>query len=50
MQWFDSLAGSRQRVVITHGEDEGRAALAGVIGARYGLTPVLPVENQVMEL
>jgi metallo-beta-lactamase family protein len=50
VQWFDSLAGSRPRVVITHGEDESRAALAGVIGARYGLTPVLPVENQVMEL
>jgi metallo-beta-lactamase family protein len=50
VQWFDSLAGSRPRVVITHGEDESRSALAGVIGARYGLTPVLPVENQVMEL
>ena len=50
VQWFDSLAGSRPRVVITHGEDESRAALAGVIAERYGLTPVLPVENQVMEL
>jgi metallo-beta-lactamase family protein len=50
VQWFDSLAGSRPRVVITHGEDESRAALAGVIAARYGLPPILPVENQVMEL
>jgi metallo-beta-lactamase family protein len=50
VQWFDSLAGSRPRVVITHGEEESRVALAGVISGRYDLAPVLPMENQVIEL
>ena len=50
VQWFDSLAGARPRLVITHGEEQSRAALAGVIAERYGIEAILPAENQVIEL
>ena len=48
LEWFDSLAGSRPRVVITHGEDKSRRALAKLIGERHHLRPVLPVEGQTL--
>ncbi len=48
--WFDSLAGSRPRVVITHGEDKSREALAKVIDERHHLRPVLSAQGQTLEL
>ena len=30
--------------------EESRGALAAVIGERYGVTPILPAESQVLEL
>ncbi len=48
--WFDSLSGSRPQLVITHGEDKSRQALAKIINERYHLQPVLPTEGQTMEL
>ena len=50
VEWFDSLSGSRPRVVITHGEDKGRRALAKIINEQYHLRPVLPAERQPIEL
>jgi metallo-beta-lactamase family protein len=50
VQWFDSLAGSRPCLVITHGEDKGRKALAQIIDERYHLRAVLPSERQTIEL
>ncbi len=50
LQWFDSLAGSRPRVMITHGEDNSRKAMARLIGERYHLEPVLPAERQTLEI
>jgi metallo-beta-lactamase family protein len=50
VEWFDSLAGSHPRMVIAHGEDKSRTALAKIINERYHLRPVLPAEGQTIEL
>lgn len=50
LEWVDSLAGARPRVVITHGADESRKALAKLINERHHLRPVLPAEGQSLEL
>lgn len=50
VEWFASLAGSRPHVVITHGEEKSRKALADIIAERYQLSPVLPKERQTIEL
>jgi metallo-beta-lactamase family protein len=49
VQWFDSLAPARPRVILTHGEDRARTALAGIIGSRHGLTAECPGLNDVIE-
>jgi len=50
LHWFDVVAGSRPRVVLSHGEDKGRKPLAGIISSRYGITPILPEYGQVIEI
>jgi metallo-beta-lactamase family protein len=50
LRWFDELAGSRPRVILTHGEAEQRETLAGLIEARYGLTPALPMLGDQIEI
>ena len=47
--WFAPLAPSRPRVILTHGENGPRAALAGLIGKTHGLTPVLPALGDIIE-
>jgi len=48
--WFDAIAASKPRVVLTHGEDPQRNALAGMIQTRYGLDTTLPKMSEVIEL
>jgi metallo-beta-lactamase family protein len=50
MRWFDAIAPSKPRVVLTHGEDDQRAALARVIQKRYRLLSKLPKMGEVIEL
>jgi metallo-beta-lactamase family protein len=50
MRWFDVIAPSRPRVVLTHGEDDQRAALAKIIQQRDGLPTTLPQMGEVIEL
>lgn len=50
LHWFDVMAGSRPRVVLSHGEDKGRKPLAAIISERYNITPVLPEYGQVIEI
>jgi len=50
LKWFGSLAPSKPRVVLTHGEARGREPLAGLIRKRHGLKPVLPVQGDVIKL
>jgi metallo-beta-lactamase family protein len=42
LAWFGALAPSKPRVVLTHGDDGPRNALAKLIAERYGITPELP--------
>ena len=50
VQWFDSLAASRPRVILTHGEDKARGALRQIILDRYQLKSESPELSQVLEL
>jgi predicted metal-dependent RNase len=50
MRWFDVIAPSTPRVVLTHGEDDQRAALAKLIQQRHRLTSKLPKMGEVIEI
>ena len=50
LKWFAPLASARPRVVLTHGEDGPRQALAGQIAAHYGLDPALPALGEIVAL
>jgi metallo-beta-lactamase family protein len=50
MTWFGSLAGSRPRVVLSHGEARGREPLAELIHPRHGLKPLLPEQGDVVRI
>ena len=50
MRWFDVIAPSKPRVVLTHGENDQRAALARVIQQREGLSAKLPQMGEVVEV
>jgi metallo-beta-lactamase family protein len=42
LHWFDSLAGCRPRLVLTHGEDGARRALQRLIAERHGIEAECP--------
>jgi metallo-beta-lactamase family protein len=50
LAWFNVIAPSRPRVVLTHGENEPRGILAKLIQQRFKLKPQLPALNEVIEL
>jgi metallo-beta-lactamase family protein len=50
LAWFNVIAPSKPRVVLTHGENEPRQILAKLIQQRYKLKPLLPDLNEVVEL
>lgn len=50
MHWFSIIAPSKPRVVLVHGEDNERAALARLIQQRYRLPSKLPKMNETIEL
>ncbi len=50
LAWFDVVAASRPRVVLTHGEKRQRKALARLIEERYGLTAKLPFQGNYVEI
>ena len=50
LAWFNVIAPSRPRVVLTHGENEPREILAQKIQERFKLKPQLPELNEVIEL
>lgn len=49
LNWFGSLASSRPRVILSHGEDGPRKALAARIQERFGLSSQLPAYREVIE-
>jgi len=50
LKWFSYLAPSKPKVVITHGEDGPRKALAACIKKQYKLNSTLPKIGEVIEL
>jgi metallo-beta-lactamase family protein len=50
LAWFGAIAPSKPRVVLTHGEDGPREALAKKIQQRFGLGSTLPKMMDVVEL
>ena len=50
LKWFAGIAPSKPQVVLLHGEDGPRQALAKLIRERHGLTPSLPKQGEVIEL
>ena len=50
LRWFDVVAGSKPRIVLSHGEDKGRKPLADIISSRYGISATLPEYGDVIEI
>jgi len=50
LEWFSVVAGSKPRVVLTHGEDRQRNELAKQIQKRFGLKSALPKMGDVIEV
>jgi len=50
LQWFDAIAPSRPKLVLSHGEERGRIALAEKIKAKYGISPILPVYGETISV
>ncbi|HXI53567.1 MAG TPA: MBL fold metallo-hydrolase [Candidatus Saccharimonadales bacterium] len=48
--WFSALAPAKPRVVLTHGEDDARQALARSLQQRFKLKPALPLMGETIEL
>ena len=49
LNWFGSLAPSRPRVILTHGEDGPRSTLRARIQERFGLAAEMPGYRDVIE-
>jgi metallo-beta-lactamase family protein len=50
LKWFSSLGKEKPKVVLTHGENEQREALASQIENIYHLKPLLPELNETIEM
>lgn len=50
LKWFTSLGRMKPRVVLTHGENEQREALATEIEKNFRLKPLLPQLNEIIEI
>jgi metallo-beta-lactamase family protein len=50
LTWFDAIAPSKPRVILTHGEDGPRQALAKLIQQRHRLKCEMPGMKDVIEL
>ncbi len=50
LHWFSAVAPSKPRVILTHGEDKSRQALAAAIKKQFKLMPTLPAMGETVEL
>jgi metallo-beta-lactamase family protein len=50
LDWIGSVAASRPRVLLTHGEDGPRKALRARIQERFGLESEMPGYREVVEI
>lgn len=49
LRWFEPLASSRPKLILTHGEDRGRDPLAREIEKRHGIVAERPMLGDVIE-
>jgi metallo-beta-lactamase family protein len=50
LEWFDAVAPSRPRAIITHGEDRARDVFAGLIKERHAIKPECPKLDEVIDI
>ena len=50
LDWYGTMAPSRPRTIITHGEDRARKALGDLISSRFGVKTEHPALGDVIEL
>jgi len=50
LDWLKDVAPSNPQLVLTHGEDEAREALAAAVHERYGIDAICPQIDEVIEL
>jgi metallo-beta-lactamase family protein len=50
LEWFSSLAPSRPRVALVHGEDKARSTLAELMDQKFGIRPELPEIGDIIEI
>jgi len=50
MRWYDVVAPSKPRLVLTHGEDRQRGAFAALVQKEYRIKPALPGLGETIEL
>ena len=50
LNWFGSVARSRPRLILTHGEDDQRSTLRARIQTQFGVTAEMPGYRDTIEL
>jgi metallo-beta-lactamase family protein len=50
LEWYEVMAPSRPRTIITHGEDRARNAFSGLLAERFGVKPECPALDDVVEI
>jgi len=50
LDWYSTLAPSRPRTIITHGEDRARKAFSDLIHSRFGMKSERPALGDVIEI
>jgi len=50
LEWFGSVAPSKPRTIITHGEDRARTVLSGLINTRFGMKTECPNLGDTIEI
>lgn len=50
LKWFDVIAPSKPRTIITHGEDRAREVFSALIRSRHGIEPECPQLGDVIEI
>jgi metallo-beta-lactamase family protein len=49
VNWFDSMAHSRPRLVLTHGEEKARTALRNIIASKHHIQAECPGLNETIQ-
>lgn len=50
LDWYEVMAPSRPRTIITHGEDRARTAFSGLLTEKFGVKPECPALDDVIEI